>query len=227
MKLEGEGAVGERAGEVVEALALNGGEQPPIRGVDGVVAGGNGRARGAGALVGEAVGVALAGIDRDRHRLDQGASARDAAAGVGGPRGLLRLPEDRLTSPHFGEDELGARLPGPIEDEIDRRPTTAADKDDGLIDDVCVVRPRFFEAMAVDARGRRPRRARLQHEAVSERQPDEVGQPALWLRVPRDKKDGGAVGLAAHAAAAYSWISPPSRSRRRTAPGGEPRAAGG
>ena len=45
LKLEGEGAVGERAGEVVEALALNGGEQPPIRGVDGVVAGGNGRAR--------------------------------------------------------------------------------------------------------------------------------------------------------------------------------------
>jgi hypothetical protein len=65
-------------------------------------------------------------------------------------------------------------LPGPVEDEIDRRSTTAADKDDGLIDDVCLVRPRFFEAMAVDARGRRPRRARLQREAVSERQPDEV-----------------------------------------------------
>src|SRR5439155_7169334 len=98
------------------------------------------------------------------------------------------------TSPHFGEDELGARLPGPIEDEIDRRSTTAADKDDGLIDDVCVVRPTFFEAMAVDTRGRRPRRARLQREAVSERQPDEVGQPAIWLRFRATRK---AVALSA------------------------------
>jgi hypothetical protein len=31
LELEGEGAVGERAGEVVEALALDGGEQPPVR----------------------------------------------------------------------------------------------------------------------------------------------------------------------------------------------------
>ena len=45
LQLEGEGAVGERAGEVVEALALDGGEQPPIGGVDCVVAGGDGRAR--------------------------------------------------------------------------------------------------------------------------------------------------------------------------------------
>jgi hypothetical protein len=60
LKLEGEGAVGERAGEVVEALALDGGEQPPISGVDGVVPGGNGRAHGAGAVLGEAVGVAPA-----------------------------------------------------------------------------------------------------------------------------------------------------------------------
>jgi hypothetical protein len=127
----------------------------------------------------------------------------------------------------LGEDKLGARLPGPVENEIDRRPTSAADDDKRLVDDFCVFRPSFFEAVAVDARGRRPRRPRLQHEAVLEGQPNEVGQPAIWLRVPRDKKDAGAVGFAAHAATAYSWISPPSTSRRRTAGGGEPRAAGG
>jgi hypothetical protein len=195
--------------------------------VDCVVAGGDGRAHSAGALVAETVGVALAGIDRDRRRLGEGASARDAAAGVGGSRGFLRLPEDRFTSFDFGEDELGARLPGPVEDEIDRRPTSAADDDKRLVDDFCVFRPSSFEAVAVDARGRRPRRPRLQHEAVLEGQPNEVGQPAIWLRVPRDKNDAGAVGFAAHAAAAYSWISPPSTSRRRTACGGAPRAAGG
>jgi hypothetical protein len=44
LQLEGERAVGQRRGEVVEALALDGREQPPIIGVDGVVAGGDGRA---------------------------------------------------------------------------------------------------------------------------------------------------------------------------------------
>src|SRR6185436_8949793 len=96
--------------------------------------------------------------------------------------------------------------------QIDRRPTTPADENARLVDNLCVLGPGLFEAMAVDARGRRPRRARLQHEASSERQPDEIRQPAVWLRVPCDKKDGAAVGLATHAAAAYSWISPPSRS---------------
>src|SRR6266545_7173081 len=62
LELEGEGAVGERAGEVVEALAFYGGEQSPVGRVDCVVAGGNGRAHGPCALVGEAVGVALAGV---------------------------------------------------------------------------------------------------------------------------------------------------------------------
>jgi hypothetical protein len=186
LQLEGEAAVGERRGEVVEALALDGGEQPPIGGLDGVVACGDGRAYGVGALLGEAVGVALAGIDGDRDRLCEAASARDAAARVRSPSGRLRLPEDRLTPFDLGEDELGACLPGPVEDEIDRRATTAADEHLRLVDDLCVFWPGFFEAVAVDTRGRRPRRPRLQHQAVSEGEPDEVGQPAVFLRVPRD-----------------------------------------
>ena len=141
LELEGEAAVGERGGKVVEALALDGGEQPPIRGVDGVVAGRDRRAHSACALVGDAVGVALAGIDGDRDGLGEGASARDAAAGVGGAGGLLGLPEDRFAPFHLGEDELRARLPRPIEDEIDRWPTTAADEHNRFVDDVRVVRP--------------------------------------------------------------------------------------
>jgi hypothetical protein len=107
-------------------------------------------------LVGEPVGVALARVDGDRYRLGEGASAWEAAAGVGGPGGFWVCQEDRFTSFDFGEDELGACLPGPIEEEIDRRPTSAADEDECLVDDVWVVRPRFFEAVAVDARGGRP-----------------------------------------------------------------------
>ncbi len=230
LELEGEAAVGERTREVLETLALDGGEQSPVSGVDCVVASGDGLAHRGGALLGEAVGVALAGIDRDRDRLGEGASARDAAARVGGPGGLLRLPEDRFASFDLGEDELGARLPGPVEDEIDRWPTLAADERGSLVDDLCVFWPWFFEAVAVDACGRRPGRPRLQYEAISKRQPDEVGQPAVCLRVPRDQEPRRVAHRAsAHAATAtpYSWISPPSTSRRRTAGGGEPRAAGG
>src|SRR5579872_4203337 len=54
LQLEGETAVGERPGEVVETLALDGGEQPAIRRVDGVVASRDGRANSFGALLGEA-----------------------------------------------------------------------------------------------------------------------------------------------------------------------------
>src|SRR5262249_28732498 len=159
---------------------------------DGVVASGDRGADGVGALGVEPVGVALAGIDGDRHGLGEGASAWDPTARVGSPRGLLRLPEDRLASFDLGEDELEACLSGPVEDEIGRGPATAADEHWRLVDDLGVLWPGLFETVAVDARGRRPGRPRLQHEAVRERQPDEVGQPALWLRVPRDKKDGGA-----------------------------------
>src|SRR5262245_35666262 len=117
--------------------------------MDGVVAGCDRRALGAGPLVGEPVGVALAGVDGDGY-FGEGASARDASTGVGGPCGLLRLPEDRLSSFDLGEDELGACLPGPVEDEVDRRSASAADKDWRLVNDLCVFWPRFFETVAVD-----------------------------------------------------------------------------
>ena len=169
----------------------------------GVVAGGNGRPRRVRAVLGEAVGVALSGVDRDRHRLGEAAPARDPAAGVRGAGSLLRLPEDRLPPLHLREDELRARKPGTVEDKIDRRPAPAAGEDRRLLDDVCVLGPWLLEAVAVDARCRRPGRAGFEDQPALERQPQQVGQPAVFLRVARDEEGRRlAYGVNAHAAAA-------------------------
>jgi hypothetical protein len=138
-------------------------------------------------------------VDRDRDRVGEGAPARDAAAGVGGPRRLLRLPEDRLAPLHLREDELGAGKAGTIEHEIDRRSPPSAQDDRGLLDDLRVLGPGLLEAVAVDARGRGPRLARLQNDAVPEREQQQVGQPALSVWVASDQEGPAAVD---HAAAA-------------------------
>lgn len=190
------------AARLSRLFALDGGEQSAVGGVDGVGAGCDGRSHGLGALVGEPVGVALASVDGDRDLFGEGASAGDAAAGVGSPRSLLGLPEDRLTPFYLGEDELRACLPGPVEDEINRRAASSADEDDCLIDDLWLLWPGLLEAVAIDTRGRRPWRPRLQHHAISERQPDEVGQLAVRLWVARDDEERGVVSVDAHAAAA-------------------------
>src|SRR5262249_14669484 len=79
-------------------------------------------------------------------------------------------------------------------------------------DDVRIFGPRFLEPVAVDARNRRPRGARFQYQSVLERQPDELGEPAIGLRVARDNEDAAA---RAHAAAGKnSWTRPPRMSRR-------------
>src|SRR6266545_6962118 len=108
LQLEADRSVGERGREVVEALALDRGEDRPVWAADRVVAGGNGCPDRFYRLLSEAVGVALAGIDGDRDRLGEGASAGDPAARVGGAGGLLGLPEDRLAPLDLREDELGA-----------------------------------------------------------------------------------------------------------------------
>jgi hypothetical protein len=122
-------------------------------------------------LLCEAVGVALAAVDGDRGRAGERSPAGDAAARVGGAGGLLGLPEDRLAAAHLGEDELAAGKPRPLEHEIDRRPAPAAEPHRRLLEDLGVVRPGLLEAVAVDARRRRPRRPCFQDEAARERQP--------------------------------------------------------
>src|SRR2546423_6124670 len=63
----------------------------------------------------------------------------------------IRADENGGYSLHLGEDELGARLPGPLEHEIQRRPTSAADEHRRLVDDLCAVWPGLLDAVAVAA----------------------------------------------------------------------------
>src|SRR6266540_7129625 len=88
---------------------------------------------------------------------------------------------------------------GPIEDEIDRRSPPATEQDGRLLDDLGLGGPRLLEAVAVDAGGRRPGLARLQDDPVLEREPEQVGQLAVCVRVPGDQEHASVI---AHAAAA-------------------------
>jgi hypothetical protein len=100
-------------GEVGQALAFHHRDDLLVEG-DAVVADGQRTALGGCLLVGEPVGVALAGVDEDA-QLGQagGAATGDADAGSGLPGGARGLPEDRLaTALDAGEDELGAVLAG-------------------------------------------------------------------------------------------------------------------
>jgi hypothetical protein len=113
------------------------------------------------------------------------------------------LPEDRLASLHLRENDLGTGTPRSVKDEVDRRSAPTAEQDRLLLDDLGILRPCFLEAVAVDARGRRPRLPRLQHQPALERQPHQVRQLAVCLRIARHD-EGGRVArdATAHAAAA-------------------------
>src|SRR5439155_18398851 len=104
---------------------------------------------------------------------------------------------------HLGEDKLRACEPGTIEDEVDRRPAAPAEKHRRLLDDLRILRPSLFETVAVDARGRRPWLARLQHQPAFKWQPHEVRQLAIRLRVAGHHEGAGVAHRATtHAAAA-------------------------
>jgi hypothetical protein len=150
-------------------------------------------------LRGEAVRVALAGVDHDRDRTHQRLPAGDPAAGIGAAGGLLRLPEDRLAALHLREHELGAGKPGAIEQQVDRRAPPSAQPDRRLFDDLSLGWPAALEAVAVHARGRRPRLPRLQHQSIFERKQQQVRQLAVGVRVTGDEEGPSVVG---HAAAA-------------------------
>jgi hypothetical protein len=154
-----------------------------------------------GGLPGEPVGVALTGVDSDREWIGDGAPAGDPGAGVGCPDGLLRLPEDRFPALDLREDELGAGLPGTIEDEFDRRSPPPAQDHRGLLDDLGVRRPGVLQPVAVHTRGRRRAVTGLQRDPALERQPENVGQTAVLPAVPRDHEQNRP-GLLAHATAA-------------------------
>jgi len=89
---------------------------------------------------------------------------------------------------------------GTVEHEVDRRPAPTAEQHRRLLDDLGLLRPWLLEAVTVDARGRRPQLARLQHQPAVERQPQQIGQLAVFLRVTPDDERRRST-LAAHAAA--------------------------
>jgi hypothetical protein len=78
-------------------------------------------------------------------------------------------------------------------------PRRATEQDRRLLDELGLFGPTFLESVAVDPRGHRPRLARLQHDPVFEREPQQVGQLAVCVWVASDEEDPAAVG---HAAAA-------------------------
>lgn len=160
----GERAAGEAGAEVGQALALHGRDDLLAVG-DGVVAAGQRPSLRDGLLVGELPRVALVAVDDDlqvRDPLGPGRGEVDVGSGLlGGPGGL---PEDRLaTAADAGDDELGAVLPPPVEDEVDgRAPARAGARRDAL-DDVRVLGPPVG-AVAVELGRTRPHVLGLEHD---------------------------------------------------------------
>ena len=195
---------------------------------DAVVAGGERVAFGAGLLLGELVGVALAGVDEDREvRELGGAAAGDADPGPGLAGRARGLPEDPLAAAlDAGEHELGAVLARAVEHQVDRDAAALAGADRDLLDDLGLSRPAVLGAVAVDLRGPRPAVARLEDElAVGQRQPDQERERRVGVGVGGDLEQGardrGAVmrlapaRRAARAARRRSSAGRPGPCRRR------------
>ena len=144
---------------------------------------------------GEAVGVALAGVDLDRDLVElRCAVGGDALAGAGALRGAGGLPEDHRAPAGppgvgVGEDDLRAVLARAVQDQVDRRAAAPAMADGDLLEDLGLWRP-VVERVAVDAGGGGPAVARLEQDAVLDRQPQQVGQRAVWVGVARDHEAG-------------------------------------
>jgi hypothetical protein len=77
-----------------------------------------------------------------------------------------------------------------VEHQVDRRPAPTAKQGRRLLDDLGRLWPWLLEAVTVDARGRGPHLARLQHQPALERQPQQIGQLAVFLRLRPTTKTG-------------------------------------
>ena len=152
-------------------------------------------ALGARLLLGELVGVALAGVDQDRELGEPGGEAAgNADPGPGLAGGARRLPEDPLAATlDAGEHELGAVLARAVEHEVDRDTAALAGADRDALDDLGLLGASCFGAVAVDLRGPRPAVARLEHELASrERQPDQERERRVGVGVGSDLEQGHA-----------------------------------
>ena len=101
-----------------------------------------------------------------------------------------RLPEHRVAAPGGGEHQLGPVFPGAVEDHVDRctAPPTRAQPDpldDHRIGGPLVERDR----VAVERLGARPSPRGAEHQVTAgQRDPQQVGQPGILVRVDRDEQ---------------------------------------
>ena len=145
-----------------------------------------------GLLLGELVGVALAGVDQDRELGEPGgAAAGDTDPGPGLAGGARGLPEDPFAATlDAGEHELGAVLPRAVEHQVDRDTAALAGADRDPLDDLGVSGP-ALGAVAVDLRGPRPAVAGLEDElAGREREPDQERERRVGVGVGSDLEQG-------------------------------------
>jgi hypothetical protein len=172
----GERSLHEGGAEIGQALALDHGDDLAVE-RNAVVAGGQPATLGGRLEPGEAVGVALAGVDEHRQGGEgQRPSGWHAYSGSGFTGGGRALPEDPLTAALDGrEHELGAVEPGPVEDQVDGHAPTPARAHGDFLHDVGTLGP-GVGPVAVDLGGARPAVAGLEDEGtVGEREADQDG----------------------------------------------------
>ena len=123
------------------------------------------------------------------HNDAAGSSARDASTGSRAGDHLARLPEDALPAGGQGrEHELGAVLAGPLEDQVDRHPSPATEGNGHLLNDLRLRWPTFLHPSAEDSTRPGPGVADLEDQPAVDRQPDEIRQARVRIRVARDEK---------------------------------------
>jgi hypothetical protein len=150
-------------------------------------------ANGRRLLLRESVRVPFATVDDDD---DVGkptrAAPRDPSSGSRRRDDLPGLPEDALATGRQGrEDELGPVLARPLQDDVDRDASPPTDGDRHLLDDFGIGWPAGFDPSAEDAARPRPRVTDLEDQAAVDGPSDEVGEPGIRVRVPRDDEVHG------------------------------------
>jgi hypothetical protein len=212
--------VDEAGHEVGEGFAFHGGDELPGHGQPVIPA--RQRPLGGGDLLGgEAVGVLLAGVHHDLQVGEAGGAGRRGADVRAGLLPRARgLPEHRFAAAGGGEHDLGAVLPGAGQDQVDRRAVSGAGADRRLFDDLRFVGPLAgVDGVAVESFGARPGAGGAEHHPAAEREPQQVGQPRVRVRVRGDEQVVHCAGRPRHASGMPSSSSPslaPSRNANRS-----------
>ena len=187
-QLKDQGSAVERASQIGECLPFDDGDQGTVGGPYAVVTGPQCRALSCCLLLREPIRVLLAAVDDDEKLGDTARPAtRDASARSRRRDDFAGLPEDALPSRRQGrEDELGTVLSRPVEDQVDGHASPRAERDGNLLDDLGFRWPAVVHPGAEDSARPGPGVADLQDQTAVDRQPDEVRQPRVRIRVPGD-----------------------------------------